>query len=768
MASSQGQHQTSFPAVPSSLSAGGHGMTGNYAEQERTAERPVVHSLDDLTPYLGLRARLSQVWLNRWTILILLVLARVLIAIGNLHDRIDAAEADALSACTTVESMGSAMASMPHYMAQGTNSLAAKGIEKSVNGLQEMLFMSITGLEEIFVFWINMLYGTYECLITFAVGSSAHAAVKVAEDATKFLNQTLGDIQKDLHKGVDDFEGPFNDFLKGLTSVPNFFGAKVDPPKLDLDPQINKLNLQLPGSINQGLDKLNSSIPTFDEVHNFTDTVLRLPFEEVKKLINDSLGPFQFNSSVFPVPQKEQLTFCSDDNGIADFFDSLYTVADTARKIFIVVLLLAAVLACVPMALLELRRWRSLRKRAALVVTSARDPIDVVYIAARPYTAEAGLKISRTFSSPKRQTLVRWFVAYITSFPALFVLAVAMAGFFSCLCQYILLQSVMKELPALASQVTAFADNVVHKLDNASAAWANGTNTEIMSVNQHINHDVFGWVNTSTQAVNDTLNTFINQTTSVLHKAFDGTVLADPVQQIFNCLIGLKVAKVEQGLTWIHDHAHIDFPLFPNDNFSQVASKALAGTDHGSGTNANGDSFLADPGSGASDKITAAVVHLVDKLTEGIRQEALISTGVLLCYVLVVLMGLARVLFRMCRRERGRAEGGATYAGDIDRDAPLEAHAMGPVNPADAVFTRFRTTRDAPATPRGPSVYGAPDKEEAVPGYEESNRFAAFQQPVQHTGDEKSGYAGFREPVVHGTGRGVVSEYGVVDDGKRF
>ena len=789
MSSPQNHHQSSFPAVPSSLSAGSHGMTRNYAEQERTAPRDIVYSPDDLTPYLGLRARLSQVWLNRWTILILLVLARVLIAIGNLHDRIDRAESDALAACTTVESMGSAMASMPHYMAQGTNELAAKGVVKAVNGLESMLFLTISGLEEIFVFWVNMLYGTYTCLIAAAVTSSAHSAVKIAEDVNKFLNKTLGEVQKDLKGGVGDVDDALNKFMQGFgKSVPFGLAGPVDPPKIDFSKQINALNIKLPDDIDQGLKKLNSSLPTFDEVMNLTDFALRKPFDEVKLLIKNNLGPFEFNSSVFPVPQKEQLSFCRDDNGIADFFDGLYDVADTARKIFIAVLLIAAILACVPMALLELRRWRTMRSRAKLVVTSARDPLDVVYIAARPFTASTGLKLSRNFSSEKRRILLRWFVAYITSFPALFVLAVAFAGYFSCLCQYILLQAIKKEVPALAGQVTQFADTVVHKLDNASSAWANGTNTEIMSVNNDINQQVLGWVNTSTVAVNDTLNSFVNHTTDVLHKAFDGTILAEPMMRVFDCLIGLKVAKIEKGLTWAHDHAHVDFPLFPNDTFSQGASKALAAND--GGTNANGDSFLADPSSGASDKITAAVVKLVDKLVAGIRIEALIATGVLLCYVAVVLLGLAWVAYRMARPTRVRATGG----GGFD-NGPGEAHDMAPVNPMDGAFARNRPTRrdayEAGAAAAAPppqhasrSVsrdtyvddnYAPRKVSEEVPRYEESNRLAALRGPMPGFGaltpavgaDEKTGYAGRREPAGRNrspsTNRGVVSEYGVVE-----
>ena len=758
MSSPRNQYpSSSFPIVPPSLSAGDHGMRDYYAEQEHTAERPAAHTLQHLTPYLGLRARLSQVWINRWTILILLVLARVLIAIGSLHNDIDSAKVQALSACSSVESMGSTMASLPHYMAQGTNELAAHGVEKAVDGLQEMLFMAITGVEEIFVFVVNMMYGTYECLITFAVGGAAHAAVAIAEDVTKFLNQTLGDIGKDIDNSIKGFDTDLNNFLNGLSGLGNAFGGKTTPPQIDLSKNLDALNhVTLPDSINEGLNKLNSSIPNFAQVQNFTNNVLRLPFEEVKKLLNESLGPFTFNQSVFPVPQREQLTFCSDDDGVNSFFEMLYTVADTARKVFIAVLLIAATLACVPMVFMEIRRWRTMQQRAALVTRNAIDPMDVVYIASRPYTSAAGLKLSRNFSSPRHQILTRWFVAYATSTPALLVLAVAMAGLFSCLCQYILLQAVKKEVPALASQVGAFADKVIDKLNNASSAWANGTNGAILAENNKINHDVFGWVNTSTSALNQTLNTFINETTGVIHKAFDGTVLEDPVQQIFNCLIGLKVASIEKGLTWIQDHAHIDFPLFPNDTFSAGASKSISDTNTQTGSNASGDSFLADPGSEASDKITAAVIALTDKLANGIRTEALISTAVLMVWVLVVLIGLTRVLILFCRRDKLRGEGGVSYAGDIDHSnnlpqqpSPVYQEDSRAISPLHAFHTGGSSHNNARYGQESGYVVG--EKTPQVPAYEESG---------------KVGFAGQRE-VWMGQRTGVRSEYGVLEDEKR-
>lgn len=73
----------------------------------------------EITPYVGLRARLTQIPINRWTVLLMLVLARLIILFESLDTNLASAEDEAASACSKVEEIGSAMASMPHYLSVG-------------------------------------------------------------------------------------------------------------------------------------------------------------------------------------------------------------------------------------------------------------------------------------------------------------------------------------------------------------------------------------------------------------------------------------------------------------------------------------------------------------------------------------------------------------------------------------------------------------------------------------------------------------------------
>jgi hypothetical protein len=708
---------------PPSAPAGSIEMREFDSNQDPPRSTP--HTAPSDTPYLGLRARLSQVWINRWTILLLLILARTLLAIQDINHNVSSARREALSACSDVEAMGSTMASMPHYMSRGVNSLTAAGIDKSVNGLMSLSTLSVTAVEEIVIFVIGMMTNTYLCLITFAVTGSLRSVVNLVDSVQDDVNKLGGQVGDDLGGAMKKFSDAYakvQDAVKGAT-----FGiGSVSLPEVpDLSKQIDQVkSFKLPPELTADLKKLNDSLPTFAQVKNATETVLRLPFEEVKKLIDQNLGTYQFNQSLLPVPAKQQLSFCSDDDGINNFFDKLLDLADTAKKIFIAVLVIAALLAMIPMGMREIRRWRHQQERSRIVQDGASDPMDVVYLVSRPYTSTAGLRLARLpansediKNASRGQNLIRWAVAYATTDAALFVLALAVAGLFACLCQFILLRTIEKQVPALSNQVGAFADKVMVQLNNASDQWQIATNSAIKSASDEINHDMLGWVGIATDAVNDTLNTFVDETNKVLDVAFGKTPLREPIQEVLNCLILLKVQGVQKALTWVHDHAHIDFPTLPNDTFSNGALASL------SDDSDSGSSFLSDPDGKASDKVTGAISRVIDYLDSAIRQEAIISSFVLLLYVFVCMCGVGAAFYRAhFTHQKNRGDGGSVVPRQSGTDFRSDDQ------------DRFSNT--APVVPSSNRhMDPAPEYSEAVKGSSRN----PFDSPEDEYQDEKLG-----------------------------
>ncbi|KAL2192513.1 hypothetical protein P885DRAFT_82127 [Corynascus similis CBS 632.67] len=687
------------PPVPPNLNASAWHTVDLHNESQTERLQPHAHTAPTVTPYLGLRARLSQLWFNRWTILLILVLVRVLILTAGLNDNLDEAKDKALSACTKVEDVGSAMASMPHYLSVGVNSLASDGITKAVSGMVHMLMLILTGVENLIFFIINLFVGTYACLIAALIHGGLDVSVKVVEGATKVMNNAIGTITNQISDTVDDVQGAINEIPDKISGL--LGGIDFDLPKIDIADNLEDLkNIKINSKdLVKDLVSLNKTIPTFDEVEKFTKNAIAIPFNFLKEQVNSSFGSYRFDESVFPVAQKQALSFCSNNSFLNDFFETLFNLVSTAKIAFAVVIPILAVLAMLGMGYIEVRRWRKEKERSREFTERGYDAMDVVYLSSRPATAGFGLWLSSKFKNLKKQLLVRWTIAYGTSLPALFVLSLALAGLFSCLCQFIILRSIQKEAPALADQVGDFAGDVVQTLQDVSTDWSDDANGVIIKLQDDINDDVFGWVTNATKAVNNTLNTFDEEIDKAITSVFKDTILLNTARNLVGCLITRKIETVEKGLTWVHDHAHVTLPLFADNIFSQGANSSI-----------NGDSkltsFLASPSTVTTDEITSAVDKVITKLQNGIIQEALISTALLLVYVIIVISGAARALVASAQKDKTRAEGGEQYGikapGDSSGSTGTGSERQTSLDDHDVIYTG-NVKKGRPGPERWPS-----------------------------------------------------------------
>ncbi|KAF8454549.1 hypothetical protein BGX38DRAFT_1249385 [Terfezia claveryi] len=592
-------------------------------------------TIPHLTPYLGTRSRLSQVWFNRWTLLLVLIVVRVFLSTQALDNDINSAEREALSACTSVERAGSALASMPHYMAPGANELSAKAVETSVRALQQALMLGISIIREIVIFYINMLVGTYVCLITFAISGGIGLVLDATEEIGVFINDTLKVITGSITNEVGGFTNDFDQLKEQIENMGNSFGRTITLPELKL-PSLDKLNkIAIPTKFLDRIQEMKDNLPDFKDVKDAAENVIRVPFNNIQQQVNNSLSVYQFDRSMFPIPPKEKLTFCSDNNNVSSFFENLKETVGKTKTVIVVVLIVLAVLAIIPMAWLEIRRWRIMRQRANMFSENPNyDPVDITYLASRPSAGTWGLRFASVLKSERRQVLMRWTVAYVTSPPALFVLSLGVAGLISALSQYIVLKQVEKAVPELANQVGGFAGEVVDFLNNSSVKFAASTNNVMQGVSDELNKEVFGWITNGTQSLNDTLTAFSNTMQQGINQYVGGTMLEKPAVEIINCLVGLKIEALQEGLTWVHENAHISFPQIPADIFSIGALGSL--------NDDKSDSFLADPENASSDMITDTLFKMSKKWQEGLSTEAAISGGVVLIWVFVILIAVIR------------------------------------------------------------------------------------------------------------------------------
>jgi len=193
-------------------------------------------------------------------------------------------------------------------------------------------------------------------------------------------------------------------------------------------------------------------------------------------------------------------------------------------------------------------------------------------------------------------------------------------------------------------------------------------------------------VNTSTVAVNNTLNTFVDQTIGVLNTTLGGTPLYGPIKGVFDCLIGLKVKGIASGLTWVHDNAQISFPMLPNDTMTIGALLKK--------TNSGGADFFNDPKTSTEDDVSRALEKVTNKILKSIQQEALISFMLLLTWFIVFLIGFIAVFIRF----RGQGVPKTHVATATEYRPSDEKDAFGRAQPFEP---RNVTSSPAPAYFRG-------------------------------------------------------------------
>ncbi len=292
-----------YPSVPSSLS---HDSFELQDIKRQDAWAPTHDTAGRVTPYLGLPARLSQIWINRWTVLLILVLVRVLILIAGLNDDIGDAKSKALQACTKVEDIGSAMASMPHYLSVGVNEMAATGISTAVHAMVDVLSMVLTGVEQLILFVINMYIGMYVCLTAALIHGTLDVGVGAADAATKVINTGIADVAGGLSSDIQGIQNTINDAFAAMTKLSSAFGGLVNPPQIDISGRLNDLkNIKVDDTdFVKSLVSLNTTIPTYDQAEQLAKSAISIPFEMVRTALNSSYGTYAFDTTIFPRRQQ--------------------------------------------------------------------------------------------------------------------------------------------------------------------------------------------------------------------------------------------------------------------------------------------------------------------------------------------------------------------------------------------------------------------------------------------------------------------------------
>lgn len=600
---------------------------GSSSNLEDHAEKGKYSTSYLPSPYIKLMARLSQVWLNQYAIMLLLLVFRLSFTLAALRENLANSEEAINVSCLEVQAIASIVASMPHYFVVGSNALVKNSIDSTITGFATLLIKLLTAVEAVIEFVVASFRSTYTCLLKMAVDGSLAAIIQTTDAIGETVNATMSVISDDLSSAICDANAVLQQLDGVVSTLTAVIGEKVSIPTLTL-PTIQGLGgMYLLAPFEASVRELRAHLST-GLVENTTDTIVALPFVELKQTITDTLLDYSFDASLLESPQVVQFTLCPSSQ-IQTFFVSLN---DDMHQIYVQIvagLIFCGLLTFVFNIWIQCWRWRAILK-LALATRIATDSVDSVLIAISPIRAKFREYLQSTAITLEKQYLAQWLITYISHTPIAYVFSLVLVGSLSITLQ-IIMQRKFKTLLATQDMDTSDIYKLVDSsLVNSSKLWTQAANLKIASIEQDLNTKLFGWVRNATSVVNATLNEFTNELVSTLNFTFQGTILYEPAIAVMDCVLLLKIQGIEGGLTWVHNQAHIELPLIPSTILN------LSSTDQ---------SVIMQRGSDAtSSLLEKAMTKVMQSWQSSMKREIFIITILLGIWSFVVLCGLLRVI----------------------------------------------------------------------------------------------------------------------------
>ncbi|TFY71689.1 hypothetical protein EVG20_g1324 [Dentipellis fragilis] len=611
-----------------------------------------------LTPYLQLPHILSLTWLAYPILSLLFIVFRLQLSSDSAQTAVNNAKGDLLASCQAAQRAASSTASMPRYMAIATNDQIVDAVNGTMNGAREALILALTVMEAIINFIVDIYRSTFLCFLELIVRGGLSLLISATQEISNFLQSTFSSIRTSIQNDIAGANKLINSTIAGINKV-NPFGD-INPPQITV-PSLDSLqNVTLPSDFLDSLEKLNSSLPSVADLKNSINDLLDTPFELVKKDINDTFLGVNFNSSTLTVPDRSELSFCDnmDTSVVDDLGHDLLKMAEIGTIIMIVL----ALLLLAGHSALEWYKWRCLKQHlqytreawvsdptlyhsgpasAPTVNLSDHNLLMLQAESAHPLLTRIANRMSQLLRfTPAQHIHLRWFLHYIFHPPALACFLIGFFGILSVQVQLFALGPLEAKYQAQAAGAVSDMSGQIftavnQSMYNQSALYANDVNGHINAIQTTINGGVFGWVNSTTTTLNDTINTFYTDVQNVVGTFFNGSFLEEPAQEFIRCFIGSKVDAIEEALTFLHDNLHVNLP-------SMNESALVLSPDQ---VNEATQPIAAAAVGGGGDGNQSLVGRLVNTYVESLKKERIMFAVFLGLWLLVVLMGLAVVFW---------------------------------------------------------------------------------------------------------------------------
>ncbi|KAM0790331.1 hypothetical protein ACM66B_003216 [Microbotryomycetes sp. NB124-2] len=612
-----------------------------------------MHESRHLEPYLGPRALLSQSWLSQPLLSLILAFVSLAFISSSIKPVTRDAQQTLEASCDGVEQAANVIVSLPHFMADGLNEINSKAVEHAMSGAARVIDLVLVAITQIVLFAIDVYKSLFLCLMDLAVHGSLTLLIQAAQEIDEFVTRAFQGVRSGLQDAVQGINSGLESTLGLIDRIP---GVDFEIPQIDV-PNLSALeNVQLPHSIIDGLESLNNSIPTLDELKTSIDAFVSTPVNELRASINETLRNATLDIETLPVPARHTVDICTRLD--TTWLDTIAHDVSKVVRISMALVALAAVVLILSTTFLAHRRNKtflstlSLVKSSWLSSLSPLSPPSETLSTVRLVTHHSALShpfvtslihslyppsMQDSHKRTRKRSRTTWFLTYVSNSTGLALLAFGIVGLVVVSIQIAVLRGPVADMARRRAEEgardfrTSLTETINDDMLESVKSWETGMNERIVALETKVNEDLFDWINKGTSTVNSTINAFYDGVTDAIGNVFNGTVLQDPITGL--CLIGSKVAALSTALTWLHENLHLTLP--------RASSSLLLSPDRASElVNNNSDSSSNNP---------ASPLNLVDKILRAwirnLEQARLGFSLAIALWGLLVLFGLIGVLW---------------------------------------------------------------------------------------------------------------------------
>ena len=157
------------------------------------------------TNYLTLDERLTQVWINKNTLILLIAALKLIFFTQSLKNAIIASKTYVMANCDAADrALQTLTDNSSYYVYRLGNFLVTKSIEGAVSTTLRVLSTLVYASQELLNFMVDLHLGTYVCLLVGAIDGTVDIATNTTEKLILFVNDTVITFTNELDDGLND------------------------------------------------------------------------------------------------------------------------------------------------------------------------------------------------------------------------------------------------------------------------------------------------------------------------------------------------------------------------------------------------------------------------------------------------------------------------------------------------------------------------------------------------------------------------------------